>query len=169
MSFDRFENEYPGLKQVPAKRSWHRFLIVLGVSLLYALSCRLIFGWGRAKDIFPIVSISFLTLVPMAFGALTTFLGYWLCGPSRFWVYVAPAIVAKLGFIGSFVVHMEALLCLVVAFPIMFPMAIIGVRAAGWILYHRSNKLYVSIFVLLPFAVAPIEAQWKAAPELVAI
>ena len=39
----------------------------------------------------------------------------------------------------------------------------------GWLLYHRSRNLYVSILVLLPFAVAPIEARWKAAPELVSI
>jgi hypothetical protein len=45
-----------------------RTLIVFGVALLYALFCRLIFGWDALRDYAPIVSISFLTLVPMAFG-----------------------------------------------------------------------------------------------------
>ncbi len=151
------------------KKPWRRALIVFGVALLYALFCRLIFGWEALRGFFPIVSLSFLTLVPMAFGALTTFLGYRLCGPSGFWVYAAPASVAGLGFLGSFMVHLEALLCLVVAAPIMLPMALIGGRIMGWILYHRSNRLFVSVLVLLPFAIAPIEAMWKAPPEFVSI
>ena len=144
-------------------------LIVFGVALLYALSARLLFGWKFLKDVFPIVSVSFLTLVPFAFGALTTFLGYRFCGPSEYWASLVPMLVAFIGFIGSFVAHLEALLCLVVAFPLMLPMALLGGQAMRWLLFHRSKNLYVSIFVLLPFAVAPIEARWKAAPELVSI
>ena len=163
------EHDYPGLKQATKKRPWGRVLIVLGVALLYALFARLVFGRTDLIDFFPIVSLSFLTLIPMAFGALTTFLGYRFCGPSAYWVYVAPMVVTVIGFTCSFVVHLEALLCLVVASPIMLPMAMIGGRIMAWILYHRSKNLFVSIFVLLPFAVAPIEARWKAAPELVSI
>ncbi|GDX11238.1 hypothetical protein LBMAG57_30100 [Verrucomicrobiota bacterium] len=164
-----FEQDYPGLQQAQRKRPLLRVLIVFGVALLYALFCRLIFGWKELYEFFPIVSISFLTLVPMAFGGLTTFLGYRFGGPSAYWIYVAPMLVALLGFIGSFLVHLEALLCLVVAAPIMLPMAMIGGRIMAWLLYHRSTRLYVSVIVLLPFAVAPIEARWKAPPELVSI
>ena len=164
-----FEIDLPTGAKLPKKRPLRTTLIVFAVALLYALTVRLLFGWHVLKDYLPIVSIFFLTLVPMAFGALTTFLGYRLCGPSSFWANVAPMLVTIVAFSTSFIVHLEALLCLVVASPIMLPMAMFGGRAMAWLIYHRSNRLYVSIFVLLPFAVAPIEAQWKAAPELVAI
>jgi hypothetical protein len=146
-----------------------RTLIVFGVALLYALFCRLIFGWDALRDYAPIVSISFLTLVPMAFGALTTFLGFRFCGRSDYWRVLAPMLVTVFAFVGSFLVHLEALLCLIVALPIMLPMAALGGVTMGWLLYHRSKNLCVNIFVLLPFVVAPIEARWKTAPELVSI
>lgn len=164
-----FESDYFGIGQKPPRRSLRRVLIVFGVALLYALFARLVFGWEALKDYAPIVSISFLTLVPMAFGGLTTFLGYRFCGRSDFWLAVAPMLVTIIAFVGSFIAHLEALLCLVVALPIMLPMAWAGGMMMGWLLYHRSKNLYVSIFVLLPFAIAPIEARWKAKPELVSI
>lgn len=161
---------YFGEPRKPTKyRRLKSVLVVFSVALLYALSARLIFGWEALRDYMPIVSVSFLTLVPMGAGALTTFLGFRICGPSEFWAVTGPILMMFVGFIASFITHLEALLCAVVALPIMLPMALIGGLVMRWLLRHRSNNLYISISVLLPYAVAPIEAQWKAAPELVSI
>lgn len=68
--------------------------------------------------------------------------------------------------IGSLLFQLEALICVIVAAPVVMIMALIG----GWIMsliLKRVNcdRLSVTLFVLLPYAVAPIEQMWHAPHE----
>jgi hypothetical protein len=75
-------------------------------------------------------------------------------------------LVMWLAVAGSWAVHLEALMCLVVALPIVLPSALGG----GWTMHlslqnRAKDRLLVSVVVLLPYAVAPVESWWSAPHE----
>lgn len=154
--------------QKPAKKRFISFCTVVGIALLYGLTSRLVFA-GFADKYASIVSWSFIAILPFSFGALVTFLGYKLVGPSSFWRVSAPILVMILGFIASFVTQLEALICLVVAAPIMIPTAMCGGLVMGHLLKKSSGNLQVSFLVLLPFLVGPLENIWNKPHRQVAI
>ncbi len=145
------------------------FLIVCGVSLLYGLFARLLFASRVFDNYGSIVSWSFICILPFAFGALVTFLGFKLVGPSTFWRIWAPLIVITLGFFISIITDLEAILCVIVAVPIMAPSAMIGGIIMAFLLKKSSGNLQVSFIALLPFLSAPLENIWQKPHQQVAI
>lgn len=146
-----------------------KLAVVCGAALLYPFALRVLFVLDSSREYLVIVSWSFLFLMPLAFGALTTFLGYKFCGRSSFWMYGAPILTALFGLIASVFVGMEAMLCIVVASPIFLSFAFLGGVIMGCILSKGSGNLQISLLVLLPFAASPLEATWKQPHETVRI
>lgn len=133
----------------------------MGVALLYALAGRLLFADQFPFKSWQIVSLSFLIVFPFCFGALTTWLGCRFFGRSRFWIFAAPGATLTLGFFASWLSHLEALFCLVVAYPIMLPLAHLGGFAMGKWLSRGSGKLYLTVLVFAPYLVSPVEQLWE--------
>ena len=150
-------------------KRFRRPALVFALALLYGLVTRLHFGMKGLGDIWPIVSLAFLVLMPMGFGALTAYLGCRLCGRSRFWNYGAPVLVTCFGMLLSIVTQLEAVLCVIVAAPIMLPCAIMGGVIMRGAPRHGDGKLYVSVLALLPLAVSPLEQLWSLPHETVSI
>jgi hypothetical protein len=146
-----------------------RIALVVGTALLYGLIARLVFTSEILNHQFNIVSWSFVILMPMAFGALTAFLGSKFFGKSVFWIYVAPILVIYIGLLASIITKLEAILCVVVAAPIMSGFALIGGILMGQILTRNSGRLPISFLVLLPFAASPVEELWKQPHQIVSI
>ncbi len=144
-----------------------RVLVIFAVAALYGLLCRIAFAMEGAQEWLQIVSLAFLYTMPLSLGALVCFLGYKFDRPGPFWAFAAPPIAMGLMLVGSLLVQMEAAICLVVAAPIVLPFALLG----GWIMSlilrrpERDGKLQVSAFVLLPFALSPIEQRWDVPHE----
>jgi len=143
---------------------WRSFVIVLIISAAYALIARLLFPALGHR--FNIISVAFIFGMPFALGALVCYLGYRLDSPRPFWHRWAPKLVMLLAVAGSWAVHLEALVCLVVALPIVIPCA----AAGGWSMHlslqkRSKDRLLVSFIVLLPYAMAPVEAWWSTPHE----
>lgn len=143
---------------------WRSLLIVILVALAYGGAARLLFpSLGRP---FHVVSLAFIFFMPFALGALVCYLGYKLDTPRAFWYRSAPAYAILLGILGSYAVHLEALMCLVVAVPLVFPATVLG----GWGMHlslqkRCKDRLLVPCLVLLPYAVAPVEELWDMPHE----
>lgn len=132
-----------------------QFALIFTVALLYALATRLLFTFAPFDKHLVVVSCSFLFLMPLAFGALTTFLGCNFYRRSKFWIYGAPPLAGLAGLLASIVFQLEAVLCAVVAAPIFLTFAFLGGVLMGWILSKGSGRLKLSFVVLLPFAASP--------------
>ena len=78
-------------------------------------------------------------------GGLTTFLGCKLCGRSTYWIYIAPLLTCLIGVFLSFLTKLEALLCVIVAVPIMLVPASIGGALVGLILEKMDGKVQMNI------------------------
>ncbi len=143
-----------------------QILIIVSIASLYALVAWLLFSAKSMAAWLQIVSVSFIYTVPCSFGALVCFLGYKLDKPSRFWAYLAPALGMLLLVVGSWLFYMEALICAVVAAPILMVMAFIGGWIMSLILKKRTRgQLSITLFVLLPYAISPIEQLWQTPHE----
>ena len=141
-------------------------LIIVAITSLYALASWLLFSARSLGEWLQIVSISFIYTLPCSLGALVCFLGYKLDKPSRFWAYGAPALTMLLLVFLSWLFYMEALICALVAAPILMLMAFIG----GWIMSlilkkTKQGRLSVTLFVLLPYFVSPVEQMWQTPHE----
>lgn len=144
------------------------FIVV--TALAYALLARLAFAAARLEGYYSAVSISFIFLMPVAFGAIAAYLGYRLFpGRSWFWSIGAPPIVVLLGMVLAILAKLEAALCVLVAAPVVVPCAILGGLLARWFTRERTGRLEISLLALLPFAVSPIEEHWAQPQETVSI
>jgi hypothetical protein len=139
--------------------------IVLGAS--YGLVARLIFdskpGAGRGwETVFGGVSLAFLFLVPFGLGALTAALAprdarY----PWLYWLFLPWASSALL-LASAMALAWEGIICIVMASPIVFAMAMLGGLAVGLVIMVRQRPAppaLVASFIVLPFAWAPVEAR----------
>jgi hypothetical protein len=143
---------------------WRSFAIVLITSTVYALIARLLFPSLGYR--YNIISVAFIFGMPFALGGLVCYLGYRLDCPRPFWHRSAPMLVMLIAVVGSWVAHLEALVCLVVALPIVIPCAAAGGWSMHLSLQQRSkDRLLVSFIVLLPFGLAPLESWWKTPHE----
>ncbi|MDB4673328.1 hypothetical protein OAF27_00810 [Verrucomicrobiales bacterium] len=144
-------------------------IVPIGIGLIYALITRLLFNLEPLSAHLAIVSWSFIVVMPFAFGGITTLIGIRLCGRSHFWIYTAPIVSILLGFAVSFILNLEALLCIIVAAPIMMVSAMLGGMTCNALLIKFDSKLQLNLLVLLPFASSQLERVWEQPHELVTI
>ena len=146
--------------------------LVLGV--VYALGCRLLFSPfvtsapGTAKELWAIMSVSFIFLVPLALG----FLVIWFGESEKSWVRrVFQPWVAGLAFmVAAIATHLEGFICVVLWLPLVWFMSSLGGLLAG-VLRDRptsdSTKRYCVAFIaLLPFVAGPLESLRERETEL---
>lgn len=141
-------------------------IIIVGIAAGYGIVCRLIFALPEAQDWLQIVSLGFIYTMPLSLGGLVCFLGYRLDRPSGFWALGAPPLTMALLLFGSLLFKIEAALCVLVAIPVVIPLALLG----GWLMSlllkkWDQSKLPVSLVVLMPFVVSPLEQAWDSPHE----
>lgn len=122
---------------------------------------RLLFGLESLGEWLPIVSLSFLVLLPIAVGGLVAFLGIRRHGLSPFWIVWAPMLTMTGGVLIAGLSELEAVLCLVVGIPVMVPLAVVGALIISLIMKKSDGRLPVSLLALLPLMIAPLEAHWE--------
>lgn len=145
-------------------RPWFNHVLIWIMPLLYGLVARLTFGFsdGELGELFAIVGLAFISLVPMVMGFLTVFLLY-RAKVRNFGVasMLIPIGVVTTGMVLAMVVYLEAAICVVTALPIAWVAAFMG-GAAGFVFYrkkrHNGGVLQLSFVVLLPYLVAPLES-----------
>lgn len=139
----------------------NKLIKVIGIPLLFAFVMYYVFGvddWGK---IFAIMSVSFIFLVPFGMGALTIYfssidnvklLPYRIFIP---WVPIFGFLLLTLVF------SVEGWACWLMILPVFLAAASAGGMVAGHYKLKRYNRerTYVSVLVLLPLFLSPIE-QW---------
>jgi hypothetical protein len=130
--------------------------------VLYGLLVRVFFGWNLGGDLFPVVSVAFLFLLPFALGFLVVALGErrqrW---PWYLWLIVpwAPALLT-LG--AALLLAWEGLICIVLWVPLFMVLSSAGgLCAAVWRLLfgRRGGAGVVAGCLLLPAVAAPLESR----------
>ncbi|MEW7279322.1 hypothetical protein ABW636_12075 [Aquimarina sp. 2201CG1-2-11] len=133
-------------------------LIAALIPTLYAIILRLTFGIKDWYELFSVMSVTFLFLLPTIVGALTVYfldkdkvkkLGYRILFP---WIPVILFLIITLIF------AIEGWACWLMILPVFLIAASIGGLVGGYLkLKKRNDRLNISVLMLLPFLLSPIE------------
>lgn len=129
--------------------------------VLHGLGARLAFGYEGFKDLFGVMSFSFIFLVPFCLGLLTVYIAERkepLTWVSRIFLPFTPAFIAL---VAAMLLAWEGLICIVLWLPMYLIMASLGGMIAGIILKviekSRHRHMTFASLMLLPFVSAPVE------------
>jgi hypothetical protein len=136
-------------------------LITSGIIiLLYAAFFRFAFTLDIFRQVGGVVSLSFVLSVPFACGALSVAIGRWVGSDN--WVVQAifiPVAVLILGLVICVVARIEAVICVIMAAPLLVVACVLGGIAAH-LLLPRNNpkpKFYCSLILCLPLLSSYVE------------
>lgn len=129
--------------------------------ILYGLVARGIFALEVSeKAIFQtygLMTLSFLFIVPFVIGLIVAY-NYDHLISARKVLKISMPVLSIIGLIGlSVFFGQEGIICAVMAVPIFAVMALLGGLIGVRIFERNKNKLTISLLVLLPFVIAPIE------------
>ncbi len=131
---------------------------VIAIPTIYALLLRFVFGESTWSGVFNMMSKTFLFLLPSIVGALTVYFSSDEKAKRGNYQIFAPWVPIFIFFIITLVFAIEGWPCLVMILPIFLIAASIGGLFGGYFKKKkRDNKVYVSVIVLLPLLVSPIE------------
>lgn len=137
-----------------------RVLSVTAIAVIYGLIMWALFNIDSFDDLFKVMSITFLFMVPGIIGAIMVYfsnierarrLGYRILAP---WIPVLLFMVITLGF------SLEGWACWIMVLPLFLISASIGGLIGGRFKMDKEDKkgkVYMSLLVLLPVILAPLE------------
>lgn len=133
-------------------------LKVIAIPTIYALLLRFIFGESTWNGVFNMMSKTFLFLLPSIVGALTVYFSNVEKVKTFSYRFFAPWIPIFAFFIITLFFAIEGWPCLLMILPIFLLAASIGGFIGGYFkLRKKDGKLYISVLVLLPLFVSPLE------------
>lgn len=131
---------------------------IIAVPVLYALLLRGLFGVNSWNGIFNMMSKTFLFLLPSIIGALTVYFSPYEQVKKGGYRIFAPWVPVLVFFVIAFFFSMEGWPCLVIILPIFLIAASVGGAIGGYFkMKAQDNKTYLSIVILLPLFVSPVE------------
>ncbi len=139
-------------------------LLTTGVLvLLYAAFFRFAFTMDLFREAGGVVSLSFVVSMPFACGALSVAIGRWFGSDN--WLVQAifvPMTALLLGLILCVITRFEAIICVIMAAPILVVACVFGSITAHFLLprNHPKPKLYTSIILCIPFLSTFTESQF---------
>jgi len=138
--------------------------------IAYGLVSRAIFaledfrGEEYGKALFPtygLMTMSFMFIVPLVIGLITAYHQDNITSSRKIAMITMP-VFAILGLVGISVLSgKEGIICALMALPVFLFMALLN-GFIGTRIFHRNrknDKLYVSLFIILPFLIALLENQ----------
>jgi uncharacterized protein YndB with AHSA1/START domain len=153
-------------------------LLGLALGVVYGLGCRLLFSPfvasapGSDKELWAIMSVSFIFLVPFALG----FLVIWFGETETSWPrrIFGPWLAAVLFMTATILLHLEGIICVILWLPLVLVMSTIGGVIGGltagffrmWRAPDSSKRLCVAAVALLPFVAGPLESLRERETEL---
>ncbi|AHJ99295.1 SRPBCC family protein [Hymenobacter swuensis] len=145
----------------PVKRQYRHYAIAAGAGLTLALLGRFVFASNLLNDAGGLLMLCFLLLVPMALGAVTAH--FTPPSTSKLWrTVLGPVVTVMLFLFTALLFHLEGMICVLIISPLFLLTSWIGAYAYDIITRNKSdnNRTYVvAAFALLPFVLAPLEAQ----------
>lgn len=140
-------------------------LIAIGIPTLYAVILRLLFGLSTWNEIFSVMSITFLFLLPTIVGALTVYLSSYEKAKSNRYKVFAPWIPIILFLIITLAFAIEGWACWLMILPIFLVAATIGGFIGGYLKTRKKNdKFQLSVLILLPLLIGSMESFIETIP-----
>ena len=141
-------------------------LKVIAIPVLYALLLRFVFGESTWGGVFNMMSKTFLFFLPSIVGALTVYFSNEEKVKSLSYRIFMPWVPILVFFAITLVFAIEGWPCLVMILPIFFIAASVGGLVGGFFkLRKKDNRVYVSVLVLLPLFISPLENYLGASSE----
>ena len=136
------------------------FLVVIGIPLLYALITRILFGLetGAWSEFLSVMTVSFLFILPGIVGALTVYLSSVEKARSIMYRIFMPWVPIILFVLITLIFQIEGWACWIMILPVFFFIGSLGGLVGGYLKCHKRNdRLNISVLVLIPFILAPLE------------
>ncbi len=140
---------------------------IIGIPLLFAFCLRYIFGIKSLEDFYSVMTVSFFCLLPSGVGALTIYFSRIENVKSLSYRLGAPMIPIFIFFILTCILKIEGFACWVMALPLFLIAASLGGLLAGYFklkAHKKRERIYISILLLLPFIITPVEQYIGAIP-----
>lgn len=149
------------------KSQTYRILIAIGIATLFALAIRLFFGVEGWRELYSVMSVTFLACLPTIVGAITVYFSPIEKAQKVSYKIFAPWIPIFLFFGITLLFYLEGWACWIMVLPLFLGAASIGGFIGAYFKIKQSEKngkMYVSILALLPFFLAPIESAVNKIP-----
>ena len=147
----------------PSRRSTITHPLIAGAVLgfLYGIMARFVAGHEGARDLFGVMTLAFVSFVPLAMGFITVRLHPRPSWPYRIW---APWLPGSAMLLFCWLVAWEGSICILMGLPFVYILSSIGGVLGGWrLLRGRGPSVAMAV---LPFAIAPIEHGVPAADRI---
>ncbi|HMR20291.1 MAG TPA: hypothetical protein PKA53_13390 [Sphingobacterium sp.] len=146
--------------------SIYKYISIFGIPVLYALLLRGLFGISDAGSLFSVMTISFLFFGPMVMGILTTYFADEKDRKSKGYIFFAPWLPLFIFFVVTILLKIEGWACWVMVFPIFMIAASLGGYIGAHLKQQNGNKTYISILMLIPVLLSPLENSIKTNPQI---
>jgi hypothetical protein len=146
-----------------------RYLKIILIPILFALLLRVIFGASIFDNFLSVMTWTFFILVPVAIGALTIYYSSIEKVKSISYRIFAPWLPILIVITLTILIGLEGWACWIMISPLFFIFGSIGGLIAGHFKIKKTEKnerLNLSILVLLPFIIGPIENSIPINPEV---
>ena len=141
-----------------------------GLGASYGLFARFVFGLQIARDVFEVMSITYIFVVPVVLGFITILYGP---QPKRyFWgaCIVLPWLASLACLAGALIFAWEGIICIALLLPIILLLSSVGGLIGGIclrvVLRSRDRNLCVGLVAVLPFIMSPLEQLHSADSEI---
>lgn len=147
------------------KKSLKQLLIVVFIPTVYAIILRLLFGIKTWNDIFSVMSMTFLFCLPTIVGALSVYLSNIKDAKKISYRIFAPWIPILFFLVITMILKIEGWACWLMILPIFLIASSIGGLIGGFFKTRKRNDtLNISLFILIPFLLGPLENLIKIIP-----
>lgn len=141
------------------------FLKIISIPVLYAIALRFVFGVKSWNNLFSVMSLTFLFCSPFIVGVLTVYFSPEKYARKIGYKILMPWVPIFLFFIITLLIKMEGWACWLMILPIFLIFSSIGGLIGAWLKFRKKdNGLNVSLLVLLPFVLSPLEKMIGAIP-----
>jgi hypothetical protein len=148
------------------KKSTKAFLAI-AIPLLVLLGIYLAFSFNGLSELWSVMTVSFIILVPFGIGALTIYLSPVEKIESRLYQATVPWYPLLAFMVITLAFALEGWACWLMIMPIFMLAASVGGLVAGYLKLrkHKNEQLNISLFILLPLIIAPVEQAIKITPH----
>ncbi len=149
------------------KPSTRLFLYWLIVAILIPMGFYAMFIWDVFERFMELMSVSFLFFIPFSMGLLSVLLAPVAWTQKLRYTFIVPWIPVFSFCFVTLILQMESVACWIMLLPLFMLFASIGGVFGGYLKsLRKNNKLNVSLGIILPFLVVPIENMVPAEPTV---
>ena len=143
-----------------------KILLIIWIPILFALIVRGLFGIDSWQSLFSVMTMTFLFFLPFGVGALTIYLSSIENVKKTHYRFFMPWVPVFGFFALTIILNVEGWACWLMILPVFLLAASIGGLVAGHYKLKKAKKekLYISLLVLLPFFLSPIEQSIGSIP-----